>query len=337
MTTQQPTLSLMGELVEYSFDELPIDKLLLMPDNPRIYAAVRKLDDFNKGLTEQEQKRILELMLNESSVNHLMAEIRRDGGLQVPIVVRWDTRQVIDGNSRLAVYRKLKEEGEDGPWEAIPCQVIAGLTQRQQARLLAQAHLRGQTEWTPQAKALYCYRWVEEEKVEVGEFANLSGFTAHDVTKNVEAVSLMGENADEKQTNFSYYNAIVRNPVISSEIKNNVDFRTTLFSQIKGAEMHFTAQQMRDRLPKVIAKPKLLRKYSRGDVSLEVAYDRARQSTAQQRLRDARGKLEDVSKKEILRLEPSELGAVKQQVKYVCRAVKRIAGALEEAMNSKSS
>ena len=42
------------------------------------------------------------------------------------------------------------------------------------------------------------------------------------------------------------------------------------------------------RLPTVIAKPQILRKYEKGDVSLEDAYDRAKISGAEQRLKKVR-------------------------------------------------
>ena len=73
-----------------------------------MYAAIREMADFNGltcgGKTDSDYERLLQ----EPSVKNLIPEIRRDGGLQDPITVRHDTWQVIEGNSRLAAYRKAR-------------------------------------------------------------------------------------------------------------------------------------------------------------------------------------------------------------------------------------
>ena len=106
-------------------------------------------------------------LLQEPSVKNLIPEIRRDEGLQDPITVRHDTWQVIEGNSRLAAYRKLAEESDGDQWTHIRCLVVTSLTDDQQTRLLGQAHLHGKTDWSPYAKALFCFRWVVEENRDV--------------------------------------------------------------------------------------------------------------------------------------------------------------------------
>ena len=119
-----------------------------------MYAAIREMSDFPDLTSEEKQVRIYERLLQEPSVKNLIPEIKRDGGLQDPIIVRHDTRQVIEGNSRLAVYWKLKgADTNEERWTHIRCLIVSSLTDDQQTRLLGQAHLHGRTEWSPLRKS----------------------------------------------------------------------------------------------------------------------------------------------------------------------------------------
>ena len=75
-------------------------------------------------------------------------------------------------------------------------------------------------------------------------------------------------------------------------IEDSEPLRDILLSQIKTEA--FTAQEMRERLPTIIAKPRILRKYEKGEVTLEDAYDRAKISGAEQQLKKIRDGLEDI-------------------------------------------
>ena len=153
MNPDETTIAIMGQHVPARHERIPIDKLHFLPDNPRVYAAIREMTDFDGLTTEEKQHRIYERLLQEPSVKNLIPEIQRDGGLQDPITVRHDTLQVIEGNSRLAAYRKLDDGSDDDRWTHIRCLVVTTLTDDQQTRLLGQAHLHGKTDWSPYAKA----------------------------------------------------------------------------------------------------------------------------------------------------------------------------------------
>ena len=143
MKPDETTIAIMKEQVSARHERVPIHELQFLPDNPRVYAAIREMSDVDDLTPEEKQTRIYERLLLEPSVKKLKPEIERDGGLQDPITVRWDRRQVIEGNSRLAVYRKLWKETRDERWASIRCLVVTELTDDQQTRLLAQTHLHG--------------------------------------------------------------------------------------------------------------------------------------------------------------------------------------------------
>ena len=327
MNPDETTIAIMGQDVPARHELMAIDQLHFLPDNPRVYASIRDMADFADLTSEEKQVRIYKHLLQEPSVKRLIPEIKRDGGLQEPIIVRYDTRQVIEGNSRLAVYRKLKEETGNEMWTDIRCLVVPSLTDDQQTRLLGQTHLHGRTEWSPYAKALFCFRWVEEDEKDPATLEQLSGFSIQAIRTNVKIIDLMKENNDDKLSRFSYYDVLVRNRAISSEIDQNPALRSTLFSQIKDGK--FAAKEMRDHLPVVINKPKILRKFQNENISLDEAFDRAKISSIEQRLKKMREGLNDIEKTDINVLEYSELKAVQQVVRQIRRDLSRVSDMIE--------
>ena len=327
MNPDETTIAIMGQHVPARHESIPIDQLHFLPDNPRVYAAIREMPDFTDLTPEEKQLRIYERLLQEPSVKNLLPEIQRDGGLQDPITVRWNTRQVIEGNSRLAVYRKLNEETDDERWTHIRCLVVTNLTDDQQTRLLGQAHLHGKTDWSPYAKALFCFRWVEEQKRDLATLSDLSGISSAEIKKNVKIIQLMKHNDDDKLSHFSYYNVLVRSRPISSAIADSPTLHDTLLAQIKIEP--FTAQEMRERLPTVIAKPRILRKYEKGDVTLEDAYDRAKISGAEQRLKKIRDALDDIERDDVSPLERHEIKSVQHVVRQIRQRLKRVSNLVD--------
>ena len=336
MNPDETTIAIMGQHVSARHELIPIDQLHFLPDNPRVYAAIREMPDFADLTSDEKQLRIYKRLLQESSVKNLIPEIQRDGGLQDPIIVRWDTQEVIEGNSRLAAYRKLFDENpDDDQWTHIGCLVVKTLTDDQQTRLLGQSHLHGKTEWSPYAKALFCFRWVVEEQRDISTLAGLSGFTPAEIKKNVKTIELMQENDDNTLSNFSYYYVLVRNRIISSAIGDSKTLRDTLLSQIKTE--NFTAQEMRERLPTIIAKPRILRKYEKGGVTLEDAFDRAKISGAEQRLKKIRDGLDDIELDDLASLERHEIKAVQQVVRQIGRRLKRVSSMVDTNLDAKST
>lgn len=328
MNPDEKTIAIMGQHVRASREQIDISTLRFLPDNPRVYAAIREMMDFDALTAEEKQVRIYERLLQEPSVKNLIPEIQRDGGLQDPITVRWDTMEVVEGNSRLAAYRKLNnDDPADERWKRIACLVVSKLTTEQQTRLLGQAHLLGKTEWSPYAKALFCYRWIREQKRDINTLADLTSFTTLEIDKNVSIIELMHDNEDRKLSNFSYYNVLVRTRAISTAIKERKPLRDTVLAQIKTGE--FTAQEMRDRLPTIIAKERILRKYEKGDVSLDDAFDRAKISDVEHRLKKIRDGLDDVECDDFKSLERNQVKAVQQVVRKIRQNLKRVSGMVD--------
>ena len=324
MSLDETTIAVMGERIEATHDERPIDDLFFLPDNPRVYAAIRGVDGFDELTVEEQQDRIYRQLLEEPSVKELLPEIRRDGGLQDPIIVRYDRWQVVEGNSRLAVYRKLKEESGHDRWSQIPCRLVSGLTDDQQTRILGQAHLKGRTDWSRYSRALFCYRKVREKGKTPQELSALAGMSVRAVNNDVEIVQLMHDNGDDKHSRFSYYEVLVKTRAISKGIREDATLKAHLLTQIKEGR-DFTAQEMRDWLPTVMKKPKILRKLVRAEIGLDEAFDRAKVSRTKDRLKRVLEQLRDIERSEVALLTTGEVNAITGDARRVAKEAARVA------------
>ena len=322
-------MKLLGESVAYDEDYIDIGTLKFLKDNPRVYAVTHGERDFDQKPEEEQQDIIFAKLKNEASVKNLVPEVERHGGLIEPILVRLDTREVIEGNSRLAVYRILRDRGVRGEWDKAPCYLVSALTDDQQAAFLNQIHVKGKTQWSAYEKANFAYvRKINGWPVE--RIAKLFGESVPTIYKRINAIKMMKDSRDNKQSHFSYYDVAVRNPEIYRRIRESPEFRDRVFEEIRtvgtaDAEK-FTAQDLRNGLPTIIKKPRILSRYVNGDVAFEEAWDRAKVSPAEQRLKRALSLLEEVSRSDVEGLNQKSLKSLAQAVKKLDRAVGRIRG-----------
>lgn len=239
MVIGEQYMTILEEKVPIAQDEMNIDDLQFLPENPRIYACTHGDPHFKDYPAEKQQLIIYEHLLKEESVKKLVPEIRRQGGLVEPILVRLDTKQVIEGNSRLAAYRKLaklaeKETDKKGPdkWRVIPCQIISKLTELQQAAYLDEIHVKGKTDWKAYEKANFTYvRYANGMPVK--EIAKLFGESVQEIKKRVAIIQMMKDAGESERSHFSYYDVLVRNPTISQEIGNNPEAKSFIVDRIK--------------------------------------------------------------------------------------------------------
>lgn len=337
MSVDEKSINILGENIPARRDLIEIHKLLFLPDNPRVYAIIRNVENFSSLTEAEQQERIYNRLLKESSVKNLFPEIKRDGGLQEPIIVRNDTNQVVEGNSRLAVYRKLNSiNPEDDRWQRILCLVVSTLTDEHQTRLLSQYHLHGKTDWTPYEKAQYWHRIIRDSEWEIKKLAEVTGFTESEIHKNVEAIDMMNKNNDREQSNFSYYiELFFRNRKISTAINERKDLKKTVLDQIKNGNKNekkdrkHKALDMRKHLGAIIDKPRILKKYESGELDLEDAYDRAKVSDVQRKLKKICDEVADIEKDSLEKLERNELNSVKQIIRKTQNNLKRVSNMVE--------
>ena len=341
------TMKILGKEIHYSEDYKEIDSLKFFKDNPRVYSVVREIPGFDNFTEEEKQEKIYEQLLDEPSVKNLREEIRRHGGLLEPIVVSMNTWEVIEGNSRLAVYKELHDSQEDGEWALIPCRLISKFEDDELAAYLSQIHIKGKTKWTAYEKYNFAYVRFEKgiqngssEGVAYSQIANLFGESEATIRHRVRVIKLMEDKQDNVRGNLSYYDVLVRNTDSRKMIENGG--LNTLLKEIKLSgkngsggneededEKEFTAQEMRRALPNLIKKPKLLKQYEDGRISFKEAASRAEVSECKQNVVRATSFLGDISKRDIGRLSTNDFNAFSQSFRRLKKEVDRVEGIIQ--------
>ncbi len=321
-------IKLLREEIPLSSDFEDIHSLKFLKDNPRVYACTHGHPNFENLMEEEQQDIILEKLLQEPSVKNLIPDVKRHGGLMESILIRKDTMEVIEGNSRLAVYRKLYDDEVAGDWELIPCDIVSNLTEDQQAAFLNQIHVKGKTQWSPYEQANFAYvRKAQGWRFD--KIADLFGESEVTIRTRVRIIQMMKDNEDSQQPHFSFYDVIVRKPEISKAINDDANLRGCLMVKIKNFDTgeegnEFTAQDLRNKLPALLKKPKVLKKFIVGEIDLDEGYQRAKISQVEERVRKAVALLDDVEHNDISQLEQVRFNAFKQDVRKLAQRVDRI-------------
>lgn len=321
-------IKILHESVSCSEDYKDIDILKFLKDNPRVYAVTHGKPGFDQRPEEEQQEIIFEKLQDETSVRNLVPEIERHGGLIEPVLVRLDTMEVIEGNSRLAAYRVLRNESrgvED--WSMIPCYLISKLTDDQQAAFLNQIHVKGKTQWSAYEKANFAYvRKVNGWSVD--RIAKLFGESGPTIYTRINAIRMMKDSGDPDYNHFSFYDVLVRNRKVSGKMEESSDLRERLFKEIResgsGDVQTLTAQDLRNGLRDIIKKPKILARYASGDIDFGEARDRAEISAAEQRVRRAVSLVEEISFADVEGLPQNARNSLIQVVRKLDRALGRI-------------
>ncbi|MDA8031550.1 MAG: hypothetical protein MPK62_10605, partial [Alphaproteobacteria bacterium] len=245
---------------------------------------------------------------------------------------RYDTFEVIEGNSRLAAFRHLYQDKQEEKWSKIPCNCVDTLTPKQQYAYLGEVHLIGKTEWNKYEKANICYVQHEEEGVEAEEIAKMLSLSPQEVRTRIAIVEAMKKNRDKEKEHFSYYEVLER----TRKLKHmSPDVKRFVLKKIKETKQDkqdkFTALELRDKLPDVLEKPKEKKKFVAGKVTLDEAYQNARPSHPRQKIKAAMGKLESIENAEVLRLDASEVNALFVDAKRLVKSAERIRNMVEKA------
>jgi hypothetical protein len=164
---------------------IEIKNILLDERNPRIAHTTESLaggvnQDFiqlalGHAAPEDEEKGA------STTYSSLKASIRANKGLISPIITtpkKDGTYLVIEGNTRVAIYRELQDEGAEGEWEKIPAIIRTELEEEGEHAIRLQAHLVGPRPWRPYAKAKYLHSLYTDKKLSITQILDFCGGTA---------------------------------------------------------------------------------------------------------------------------------------------------------------
>lgn len=169
---------------------LPTHEINFDRENPRIKVALEKYGD---KLDDRRIRFALSTATegsgSASSYRSLKDSIRAARGISVPIVVwpRTDGYVCVDGNTRLAIYRELQEEGTPGDWTAINCLVLDDPDQRDIETIRVTAHLVGAREWPAYEKARYLHYLRNVEFMDYDELIARCGGNKTTITQQIDA------------------------------------------------------------------------------------------------------------------------------------------------------
>lgn len=266
-TTTSEMLRIRGQDIPVTTTTIQHDSLKFFVENPRIYSVLRKGRD-----TEPSQEEIQAKLLKMEHVRELIVDIRRDGGLTDPIIVRRGTLEVLEGNSRLAAYRYLAELNPL-KWSMIKVRLLPeDVNDTLVLALLGQYHLKGKTAWPPFEKAGFLYRRHMDHNVPVDQLALEVGETKHRVGQLVRVYAFMVRHDQDEKDRWSYYDEYLKSQYIKKVRDDDLD-RLVVQKVTTGAISR--AVDIRDKLAVICKAPKALKKFKVGDIDFEDAYKAA--------------------------------------------------------------
>jgi hypothetical protein len=261
-------IRLRGIDIQTETREIEHSKLKFYTDNPRIYSLVRA------GGADPTQEEIYKELLELEHVKVLIDDIRNNGGLMDPLVVRDGDMVVLEGNSRLAAIKFLTK-ADVVKWARVRCTVLpANIDEALVFALLGQYHVKGKKDWAPFEKAGFLYRRFKEHNIELSVVARELGIGVNEAKRLVEVYEFM-QTKDEPKDRWSFYDEYLKSRKIAKVREDVASFDDFVVEQVRSKAIP-SAMMLRDRLPVICAaKNKTLKRYVDGLLDFEEAYERA--------------------------------------------------------------
>lgn len=169
------------------YEELDINLIKLDIDNPRIKMY---LENYENPTAEG-----IALALNSSSndgqtsFSSLKESIRVNGGIINPIIVnhKGNNYIVIEGNTRLQIYKDFNSQNVSGDWNKIRAIVYENLTDEEIHSIRLQSHLVGPRDWDPYSKAKYLDFLMNKERLPIASIISFCGGKKNEINRLVSA------------------------------------------------------------------------------------------------------------------------------------------------------
>jgi hypothetical protein len=176
--------------METKYIELDINDIELDLDNPRIK---QYLEIYQGEITSEAIALALTNPGNgdsSTSYNTLKESIKVSGGIIHPIIVNkaHDGRLiVIEGNTRLQIYKEFLISNPSGPWNKICAIVYDRLSDPEKHSIRLQSHLVGPRDWDPYSKAKYLHQLSEIERLPMSNIISMCGGNSSEINKLISA------------------------------------------------------------------------------------------------------------------------------------------------------
>lgn len=120
----------------------------------------------------------------------LKESIRAHGGITNPIIVQPTGNgryRVVEGNTRVAIFRSFLEDKVPGTWDRIPSLIYDELPDAEVEAIRLQCHIVGPRQWDPYSKAKYLDHLLNVECVPLSRIVDLCGGRKREITEYVDA------------------------------------------------------------------------------------------------------------------------------------------------------
>ena len=174
-------------------------------------------------------------------------------------------------------------------------------------------------------RAYSAYSRVVQDGVSIEHYVKITSSNENEIRKQINMITLMKEHGmDGKTDRFSHYEQVVRSTKLKRLLDDDPNLKNYVLRGIQQDELPWTASELRDGIPKIATKPKVLKKLIDGEIEFVDALERSRISKPKELIAKARIALDEVSKGGIDQLDNNEKSAVKIEVKKCSRQIDRI-------------
>lgn len=176
-------LTIAGDVVEVTHETVSIDQLRLDPDNPRIRFQISHGNQRKPTNGEE----VLSIVRAQPGYENLQKQIRKQGGIHDPLIVRHDG-MIVEGNTRYAVLCVLAKTPNGKQWTTVPVMRLPKtVSERTVQILMANYHIGGKTTWRPVAQADQIYRLIKGRKATLEDVADATRMSVKKVSQYVDA------------------------------------------------------------------------------------------------------------------------------------------------------
>lgn len=247
-------------------------KLQFFVDNPRIYSVVRA------GGKVPDQTEIYEELLEQEHVRKLKEDIRLNGGLIDPLIVKDGSLEVLEGNSRLAACRWLYQNDAINAalWGKVKCTLLPkDIAEPLIFALLGQYHIRGKKDWIPYEQAGFLFRRFHHHKQDIPTVARELGIKPGEAKHRVKVFEFMVKHNEIKPDRWSFYDEYIKSTKIKKVRDQYADFDKIIVQKIRKREIK-RAVDVRDSLPTICVGPaRNLKRFVEGKIDFEEAHETA--------------------------------------------------------------
>lgn len=156
------------------YQKISIDQIIIDNENPRIANYLTYYD------AASIDSNTIALLLGTSTVacESLRESIKENKGIIHPIIVNKEpdgTYRVIEGNTRLQIYKDFRKAKVSGSWDTIKAIVYSNLQKDHIHSIRLQAHLVGPRDWDSYSKAKYLNYLYKEEHMPMSTLISFCG------------------------------------------------------------------------------------------------------------------------------------------------------------------